>query len=120
MIATTPWHLLTSAMTIYPSTWGNDTSVSPVPAITSVGTALVVQCMVQPTSASDAVMYGRDTTMQLFDVFAAPVTTTGAAWSVSPADSVSIDGVTYRPAGIQQDLCNMGQVIKIVVEKFNG
>jgi len=120
MIATTPWPLLTSTMTVYPATWANDTGTSPVPYIDSVATAVSVQCMVQPTSSSDAVMYGRDTTMQLFDVFAAPTTTTGAAWSVSPADTLSIGGVTYRPAGIQQDLCNMGQVIKIVVEKFNG
>lgn len=120
MIATTPWHLLTSTMTVYPATWANDTATSPVPYIDSVATAVTVQCMVQPTSAADAIMYGRDTTMQLYDVFAAPVTTAGAAWTVTPADAITIGGVEYRPAGIPQDLCSMGQVVKLVVEKFKA
>ncbi len=118
MIATTPWHLLTSTMSLTPRTWGDDEG--PVPAVVSVATAVTVQCMVQPTSAADAIMYGRDTTMQLYDVFAAPVTTAGAAWTVTPADAITIGGVEYRPAGIPQDLCSMGQVVKLVVEKFKA
>jgi len=113
-MATTPWHLLTSTATVTNTTW--DSGADGIPwGDTPSGTPSVA-CMLQPVSAGDALVYGRDTTSQMYDVFLAPTDSTGAAWDCSPTDRIAIGGVTYRIAGKPRDLCNLGVVKHLVVE----
>lgn len=113
-MATTPWHLLTSTATISSITWtaGDDG----IPYGDGVDATATIACMMQPVSAGDALVYGRDTTSQMYDVYLAPTDSTGAAWDCSPRDQISIGGVTYRVAGKPRDLCTMGVVKHLVVE----
>lgn len=115
-MANTPYHLLTSSMEIYTATWA--AGVDGVPIGTFPGTAsATVMCMVQPGSASDALVYGRDTTTKMFDVYCAPVTTAGASWTVTPKDKLIISGVQYRVAGQPRNLVNFGTVYVITLER---
>lgn len=115
-MANTPYHLLTSSMEIYAGTWASDTNGVPVASFPGTATATVA-CMVQPGSASDALVYGRDTTTKMFEVYCAPVTTAGAAWNVTPKDKVIISGVQYRVAGQPRNLVNFGTVYVITLER---
>jgi hypothetical protein len=74
----------------------------------------------QPTSASDALLYGRDTTTQMFDVYLAPISTAGASWDTSPADYVLIDSVRYKPLGKPRDLVALGVVKVLTVMRDIG
>lgn len=115
-MANTPWHLLTSTMDVYTTTWTQGTDA--VPQGTSPGSAsFSVQCMVQPGSASDALLYGRDTTTKVYDVYCAPVTTAGAAWNVTPKDKVIINGVQYRVAGQPRDAVSLGVIYVLTIER---
>jgi len=110
----TPWHLLTSTATVTSIAW--DSGADGIPwGDTPTGTKSVA-CMMQPVSAGDALVYGRDTTSQMYDVYLAPTDSTGAAWDCSPRDQISVGGVTYRVAGKPRDLCNFGVVKHLVVE----
>lgn len=113
-MATTPWHLLTSTATITSITWTQGTDA--IAYGDSPSAFLTIACKKQPVSAADALVYGRDTTSQMYDVFLAPTTSTGATWDCSPRDVISIDGVTYRIAGKPRDLCELGVLKHLVVE----
>ena len=114
-MASTPWHLLTQTMDIYAGTWKTGDDGVPVAEFDS--NAISVQCNVQPTSASDALIYGRDATTKLFDVYCAPITNAGAAWNITPKDKVIISGVQYRVAGQPRDLITMGTVYVVTLER---
>jgi hypothetical protein len=111
----TPRNLFTHEITITNYAWGQDAG-GQAKRGSATGTA-VVQAAVQPTSAQDALLYGRDTTKQIFDVFADPVTTAGVAWTVSQADTVTFSGQVYRVLGTFQDFCSMGVLRKFVIER---
>ena len=113
-MATTPWHLLTSTATVTKTTWVQ--ADDGIPYADSPSSTPSVACMMQPVSAGDALVYGRDTTSQMYDVFLAPTDTNGAAWDCSPRDQIAIGGVTYRVAGKPRDLCTFGVVKHLVVE----
>jgi hypothetical protein len=113
-MASTPWHLLTSTATITSVTWIENSGGIPY-GDAPTGT-FTVMCMIQPLSAQDALIYGRDTTTQVFSVFMAPTTTTGAAWDVTPRDSISIDSVTYRIVGKPVDQAGLGVIRQLTVE----
>lgn len=115
-MASTPWHLLTSIAVIQPRDWPQDVSGI------SYGDAsdyliVNIQCLVQPTSASDGLVYGRDTTTQMYDVFLAPTDIMGAAWDCSPKDTITISNVVYRIEGKPQDMCTLGVLKKLVISK---
>lgn len=110
----TPWDLLTSTATVTNKTWSN--SDNGIPWGVPPAEIIEVACMMQPVSAGDALVYGRDTTSQMYDVFLAPTDTDGAAWDCSQRDAISIGGVTYRIAGKPRDLCTFGVVKHLVVE----
>lgn len=111
-MASTPWHLLTQTASLATHEWSQDTSGIPYGEFSSSAT---IQCTVQPTSAADALLFQRDTTTQIFDVFLAPTDTTGAAWDCSPKDVMTIGGVAYKIEGKPMDFCSMGVVKKVVV-----
>jgi len=110
----TPWDLLTSTATLSNITW--DVGADGIPWGDAPSGSPTIQCMMQPVSAGDALVYGRDTTSQMYDVFLAPTTSAGATWDCSPRDQISIGGVTYRVAGKPRDLCTFGVVKHLVVE----
>lgn len=115
-MANTPWHLLTQTMSVYTTTWTQGTDG--VPTGTEPGAAsFSVRCSVQPGSAADGLVYGRDTTTKIFDVYCAPVTTAGAAWTVTPKDKAVINGVQYRVASQPRDLILMGVVYVVTLER---
>ena len=114
-MASTPWHLLTQTMDIYEGTWTSGTDG--VPKASFKETATSVKCNVQPGSAADGLVYGRDTTTKIFEVYCAPVTTTGAAWTVTPKDKVIVSGVQYRVASQPRDLITMGTVYVVTLER---
>ena len=113
-MATTPWHLLTTEATISTTPWV--TSVEGIPVGDDPTANPVVMCMVQPLSAADALIYGRDTTTQVYSVFMAPTTTTGAAWDISPKDTITIGNVAYRVIGKPVDQAGLGVVRQLTVE----
>lgn len=113
-MATTPWHLLTTEATITNITWTQGADGVPY-ADSPTGTATVL-CMIQPLSAADALIYGRDTTTQVFSVFMAPTTTAGAAWDISPKDTITIGGITYRIIGKPVDQAGLGVIRQLTVE----
>jgi hypothetical protein len=110
-----PRNLFTHIITITNYPWGPDTG-GQAKRGTATGTASVYAA-VQPTSAQDLLLYGRDTTKQAFDVFADVVTTTGTAWTVAQTDTVTFNNDVYRVLGTTQDLCSMGVVRKFLIER---
>ena len=115
-MASTPWHLLTSSASILARDWPQGTDGIPY-GDAGDNVAVIVRCMMQPTSAADALLYNRDTTTQLWNVFLAPTTTMGVAWDCSPKDTITIDAVVYRIEGKPQDQCNLGAIKMLVVSK---
>lgn len=115
-MALTPWHLLTQTMSVYTKTWSAGTDGVPI-SVEPADASFSVRCSVQPGTASDSLVYGRDTTTKMFDVYCAPVTTAGAAWTVTPKDYVTINSVRYRVAGQPRDLILMGVVYVITLER---
>lgn len=115
-MANTPWHLLTQTMDIYTVTWASGTDGVPVGTFPGSASASV-KCSVQPGSAADGLVYGRDTTTKIFEVYCAPVTTTGAAWTVTPKDKVIINGVQYRVASQPRDLILQGVIYVVTLER---
>ena len=115
-MANTPWHLLKQTMDVYTTTWTQAADGVPVgtPPLTA---SFSVRCSVQPGSAADGLVYGRDTTTKIFEVYCAPVTTAGAAWGVTPKDKVIINGVQYRVAGQPRDLILQGVVYVVTLER---
>ena len=115
-MANTPWHLLKQTMDVYTTTWTQAADGVPVgtPPFTA---SFSVRCSVQPGSAADGLVYGRDTTTKIFEVYAAPVTTAGAAWNVTPKDKVIINGVQYRVAGQPRDLILQGVIYVVTLER---
>jgi len=116
-MAATPWHLLKDTATLTNQTW--EQGVEGVP-YGSNGSTSTIKCCIQPTSAADSLVYGRDTTTQMFDLFLAPTTTAGAAWDCSPRDQISLHSVNYRIEGKPQDMCSMGVLKKLVVSRDLG
>ena len=115
-MANTPWHLLTQTMDVYTTTWS--TANDGVPRGSGPASAsFSVACSVQPGSAADGLVYGRDTTTKIFEVYCAPVTTTGAAWTVTPKDKVIINGVQYRVASQPRDLILQGVIYVVTLER---
>jgi hypothetical protein len=114
-MASTPWHLLTSSATIMVTPWTTDPSG--IPYGDDPTSNPVIACMMQPLSANDALAYGRDTTTEVYDLFLAPTTTTGIAWDCSPKDQITVDSVSYRIAGKPKNLCNLGVLKHLVIEK---
>lgn len=114
-MASTPWHLLTSSASIQPRDWPQSAS-GIVYGDAGDNVPVIVRCMLQPISAGDALVYGRDTTTQVFDVYLAPTTTMDVAWDCSPKDTITIDSVVYRIVGKPKNLCNLGAVKHLVVE----
>lgn len=113
-MAQTPWYLFRNSMDVYTQTWAASSSSGAPDAGTRSGSpSFTVACWMQPTSAADALVYGRDTSTQMFDVFLAPVSTAGAAWDTSPADYVVIDSMRYKPMGKPRDLVLLG-VVKVL------
>ena len=115
-MANTPWHLLTQTMDVYTTTWS--TANDGVPRGSGpVSASFSVACSVQPGTAADGLVYGRDTTTKIFEVYCAPVTTAGAAWNVTPKDKVIINGVQYRVAGQPRDLILQGVIYVVTLER---
>ncbi len=114
-MATTPWHLFRSDLTIYSNVWSANAGGTPQGNSAATLTA-TVQCWMQPVSAGDGLVYGRDTTTQVYDVFCAPTDTTGAAWDCSPRDRILIDGTRYRAMGKPRDMVSLGVVKVMQVE----
>lgn len=113
-MATTPWYLFRTTMDVYSQTWSaSATSGAPNAGTRAGSPSFSVACWMQPTSAADALLYGRDSTTQMYDVFLAPLTTAGATWDTSPADYQVIDGVRYKAMGKPKDLVLMG-VVKVL------
>jgi hypothetical protein len=117
-MASTPWHLLTMTASLDNKTWL--TANSGIPYGSLPPDPIEIACAMQPTSAADGLVYGRDTTTQMFDLFLAPTDSTGAAWDCSPADQISINSVVYRIEGKPQDMCSMGVLKKLVVSRDLG
>ena len=115
-MANTPWHLLTQTMSVYTTTWSNASDGVPI-GLDPADPSFSVRCSVQPGSAADGLVYGRDTTTKIFDVYCAPVTTAGAAWTVTPKDKAIINGVQYRVASQPRDLILMGVVYVVTLER---
>lgn len=116
-MALTPWHLLTQTMDVYTTTWTQATDGVPISTPPGGSPSFSVRCSVQPGTASDSLVYGRDTTTKMFDVYCAPVTTAGATWTVTPKDYVIINSVRYRVAGQPRDLILMGVVYVVTLER---
>ena len=114
-MASTPWHLLTATASLQDRDWLQDSSG--IPYGDPGDDAVTIQCMVQPTSAADGLLYGRDSTTQMYDLFLAPTNTAGAAWDCSPKDIITINSVAYRIEGKPQDMCSMGVLKKLVISK---
>ena len=112
----TPWHLFRNSMTVFARTWSVTSGGTPTTPAVGATPTYTVKCWVQPTSASDSILYGRDTTQQLYDVYCAPVDSTGAAWDCSPKDAVYIDSVRYRPMGKPRDMVSFNCVKVLTVE----
>jgi hypothetical protein len=115
-MANTPWHLLTQTMSVYTVTWSGGADGVPS-GLQPADPSFSVACSVQPGSAADGLVYGRDTTTKIVEIYAAPTTTAGAAWTVTPKDRVIIAGVTYRVAGQPRDLISMGTVYVVTLER---
>lgn len=115
-MANTPWHLLTQTMDVYTTTWSAGSDGVPVSLVPDEA-SFSVRCSVQPGTASDSLVYGRDTTTKMYDVYCAPVTTAGSTWSVTPKDYAIVNGVRYRVAGQPRDLILMGTVYVITLER---
>jgi hypothetical protein len=117
-VATTPLHLLTDSLTVNKAAW--DTTDGVPFNDTQTATNVTISVMVQPTSAADSLMYGRDATTQMFDVFCNPLDSTGAAWTIRQNDQVTWNGGTYRVAGKPMDFCSMGVLKKFVMEAYEA
>jgi len=112
-MASTPWHLLTTTALLDNKTWLSSTSGIPYGSLPAE--PLEIACAMQPTSAADGLLYNRDTTTQMYDLFMAPTDSAGAAWDCSPADRITINDVIYRIEGKPQDMCMMGVLKKLVI-----
>ena len=117
-MAQTPLHLLTDSVTVTKAAWD---TVDGIPFSDAAGsTTVTISVMVQPTSAADSLMYGRDATTQMFDVFCNPLDSTGSAWTITQNDQVAWNGGTYRVAGKPLDFCSMGVLKKFVMEAYTA
>lgn len=114
-MASTPWHLLKDMATIQNQDWSQDANGIPVGV--APAESISVACFVQPTSAADGLVYGRDTTTQMYDVFLAPTDTGGNAWDCSPKDQIMLNSVVYRIEGKPQDMCTLGVLKKLVISR---
>jgi hypothetical protein len=115
-MATTPWHLFRSNLEVYSQTWTQNLGGTPN-ATAGATLTHTVRCWMQPTSASDALVYGRDTTTEVWDVFCAPTNTSGAAWDCAPKDRILIDGTRYRALGKPRDMVSLDVVKVMTVER---
>jgi hypothetical protein len=115
-MASTPWHLLTSSALLQPRDWPSASSGIPY-GDAGDNAAVTIMCCVQPTSAADGLLYGRDSTTQMYDLFLAPTDINGTAWDCSPKDKITISSVVYRIEGKPQDMCSMGVLKKLVISK---
>lgn len=114
----TPVHLMTQTLSVVKAAWSTNDGV-PFNE-TSDQTTVTFMAMVQPTSAADSLMYGRDATNQMYDVFCNPLDTSNASWTIRQNDRVTWNGAEYRVAGQPMDLCTFGVVKKFVMEKYEG
>jgi len=115
-MASTPWHLLTLTATLQPRDWTQAASGIPY-GDNGDNQSVPIQCAMQPTSAADGLVYGRDTTTQMYDLFLAPNDGNGDAWDCSPKDTITISSVVYRIEGKPVDFCTMGVLKKLVISK---
>ena len=111
----TPSNLFTHTITI--STYSYTPDAGGMPKRDSSPTSTVsVQAAVQPTSSQNILLYGRDTNVRMFDVFADPLTTTGTTWTLTQKDRVGFNGENWQVVGNPQDLCSMGVLKKFTIE----
>jgi len=115
--ASTPWHLLTKLASVF------------VPNVTQAATGeprwngasgltYEVACSpVQVTSSNEAVLFSRDMLKTMFDLFLAPVTTSGTAYEVLSIAKVTVDGVTYDVVGGVEDQAGLGVVYRVRLER---
>lgn len=113
----TPWHLLTSTMGIYAQTWTTDSDGVPIHGATPGSPTYTVRCFIDPGSAGDSLMYGRDTATQISTVYMAPHDITGATWTLTQKDRVIIDGLKWRVAGNPRNAANFGVLYVITLER---
>lgn len=113
----TPWHLLTSTMGIYAQTWTTDSDGVPVHGSTPASPTYTVRCFIDPGSAGDSLMYGRDTSTQTSTIYMAPKDITGATWTLTQKDRVVIDGMKWRVAGTPRNAANFGVLYVVTIER---
>ena len=86
--------------------------------VRTAGASVTIKCFVQPTSASDGLLYQRDGTTRLLDVFLKMTDTTGAAYFATPNSNVIYAGAVYRVLGTPLNGCELGVYNKLVIENI--
>lgn len=107
-------HLLRQTATITPMTTAQTSAGDFTHTDT---TTFTVKCNLQPNGSSEAMLLKRETGITSYVLFLAPITTAGAAVSISQIDKVTIESVDYRVVGVPMDLCSHGAVLMLNLER---
>lgn len=114
----TPYHLLPLSATFTPATI--TISSAGVPSETFSSGSVTVACNLQPASNAETLEYQRATGQSVYDLFFAPVDTSGTAFGLTAAQvktaRVTIGGTTYRCAGTHADLVTNGCLYRVTLE----
>lgn len=83
--------------------------------------SVTVRANLQPLNSRDAMLYGRETGTNLYDLFIETRDTNGAAISLTDAQlkdsAVSVSGRTLRVVGAKIDPISAGAVYRLVCEE---
>lgn len=110
----TPWRFLTQTATVYPAVVTQESTGAPEVAYSS---SVTVPCHLQPASSRDALIYGREAGITIYDLWLAPTDSSGSATSIGHRARVDVGGVTYRVSGDSRDLCSDGSVVHVQLER---
>lgn len=119
-----PYHLMNETATITPATVTAESNGHPDSAWSS-GT-VTVNCSLQPASAGESLQYGRDTGFDIYNLFLAPVDTSGTAVTLTGVQfktarivvtAQSGESLTLRTVGTARDMINLGTVMQLTVER---
>lgn len=120
----TPTWLMNETVTVTPATETYEDNGAPQLAWSSG--AITSRCSLQPISGSEAVIYGRDSGTEVYQLWISPVDTggtavtlTGAQWKDAQISVTRQNGetLTLRAIGDGQALINLGTVIRITAER---
>jgi hypothetical protein len=117
----TPRHLLRDLVSFRKATVTTE-SASASPEWVNTTTAVEVMGRLQPLSASDAMIYGRETTTVLYNLFFDPYDNNGTLvpytndeWKTVVA---TINGTTYRVDGAARDADTAGCLFQVTLERI--